>query len=177
VLETSALEKKQLQLDCAPVDLHALIKAAVNSVELIRQEQQAAITLRLRATEHLISGDETHLMAAICSLLDNALKYSDGPARITISSANEGRDILISIADEGVGIDIEARNQLFEPFFRANTGNLHNVKGYGIGLSYVKSIIDGHHGKISVNSTPGKGSEFILRIPFINGQAHEHTAG
>jgi signal transduction histidine kinase len=169
VLETSALDKQQMQLDHEPLDLHTVIRNAVKSFDLIRKEQGASIKLFLNASTHSIHGDETHLTAAICNLLDNAFKYSTEAAQITVTTANQGKHIMFSIADKGIGINLETKHQLFERFFRGHTGNLHNVKGYGIGLSYVKSIAEAHGGSISVKSTVGEGSEFILILPFSHG--------
>lgn len=171
VLETSALDKKQLQLDRKQVDLHMLIRSAVKSFDLIRKEQGASIELFLLAQTHTIYADETHITAAISSLLDNAFKYSKQTVHITITTNNRNKHILLSIADKGIGIDPETKHQLFERFFRGNTGNLHNVKGYGIGLSYVKTIIEAHGGSISVKSSVGEGSEFILILPYSYGNS------
>ncbi len=165
VLQTSSLERKQLQLDKKEIDLHAAIRSAVDNLELIRQEQKATIELYLEADQHMIYADETHIQSVIYSLADNAFKYSNGPAHITISSRNVDNGIIVWIADKGIGFDAATKQQVFERFFRAHTGNLHDVKGYGIGLSYVKSIIEAHGGTISVESKPGKGSEFIIILP------------
>jgi signal transduction histidine kinase len=169
VLETSALDKEQMQLDKKEFDIHQVIRSAVKSFDLIRKEQNASIELSLTAEAHMIFGDETHITAAICSLLDNAFKYSKAPARIAITTTNKGNTVLVSIADKGIGIDMETKHQLFERFFRGNTGNLHDVKGYGIGLSYVKTIVEVHGGSISVKSSVGEGSEFILILPYTHG--------
>ncbi len=169
VLETSALDKQQMQLERKQVDLHTAIRSAVKSLELISKEKGASIELFLSAPIHTIDGDETYLTAAIGNLLDNAFKYSKEAPHITISTHNKGNDILLSIADKGIGIDLETKQQMFERFFRGHTGNLHDVKGYGIGLSYVKTIIEAHGGSISVKSTVAEGSEFILILPYSYG--------
>jgi signal transduction histidine kinase len=165
VLQTSSLEKKQLELDKKKMDLHQAILSAVQSLELIQAEQQAAIRLSLEASNHTVYADETHIQSMLFSLLDNAFKYSDGPADILISTVNAGNNIILSIADKGIGLDAEAKQLVFERFFRAATGDLHNVKGYGIGLSYVKSVIEAHEGSVRVESKPGEGSQFILTLP------------
>ncbi|MES2332706.1 MAG: HAMP domain-containing sensor histidine kinase [Bacteroidota bacterium] len=169
VLETSALDTEQMQLDKKQVDLHLAIRAAVKSFDLIRKEQGASIEFYPTALIHMINGDETHINAAIRSLLDNAFKYSKEPAQITITTTNQGKNIQLSIADKGIGIDLETKHQLFDRFFRGHTGNLHDVKGYGIGLSYVKAIVEAHGGSISVKSKVGEGSEFILILPYSYG--------
>ena len=165
VLQVSALKKQQLQLDKKEMDVHAAIHSVIQNLELIITEQKATITIQLLADKHLIIADEAHFESVLFSMLDNAFKYSNGPAQITITTYNVKNQIAISIADKGIGLDIETKELIFERFFRANTGNLHNVKGYGIGLSYVKSIIEAHDGTITVNSSEGKGSEFIILIP------------
>ncbi|MEO8173129.1 MAG: HAMP domain-containing sensor histidine kinase [Sediminibacterium sp.] len=169
VLETSALDKEQMQLDQKSLYLHTVIRNAVKSFDLIRKEQGASIQLFLDAPIHTILGDDTQITAAICNLLDNAFKYSTEPAQITLTTGNQGKNITLSIADKGIGINLETKQQLFERFFRAHTGNLHDVKGYGIGLSYTKTILEAHGGSISVKSTVGEGSEFILILPYSYG--------
>ena len=168
VLLTSVLEQKQLPLERKEMDVHAAINSALASLELIKQELSVTIDLSLKAGSHTINADETHIMSVIYSLVDNAIKYSDGPAHITIATRNTGNDILISFTDKGIGFDVETKKLIFDRFFRANTGNLHKVKGYGIGLSYVKAIIETYDGTIVVNSVVGKGSEFILQLPCTN---------
>ncbi|MES2005395.1 MAG: HAMP domain-containing sensor histidine kinase [Bacteroidota bacterium] len=165
VLQTSALEKKQLQLEKKETDLHLAIQSAIQNLELIRIEKRATITLFLNANRHRVYADETHMESVIYSLVDNAFKYSDGPAYITITTSNKNGMIQVAVADKGIGLDVETRGLIFERFFRANTGNLHEVKGFGIGLSYVKTIIEEHSGTITVQSTIGKGTEFILQLP------------
>jgi signal transduction histidine kinase len=169
VLETSALDKEQLQLDKKELNLHTIIHAAVKSFALISKEQGASVKLVLAAPVHTIYGDETHISAAICSLLDNAFKYSKEAAEVTITTNSQDKHITVSIADKGIGIDLQTKHQLFERFFRGHTGNLHDVKGYGIGLSYVKAIVDAHGGSISVKSAVGEGSEFVLILPYSYG--------
>lgn len=169
VLETSALDKEQLQLGKKELDLHTVIRSAVRSFDLISKEQGASVKLFLNAPKHMIYGDETHLTAVIGSLLDNAFKYSKQAPQITITTNSQDKHLSLSIADHGIGIDLQTKHQLFERFFRGHTGNLHDVKGYGIGLSYVKAIVEAHGGSISVKSTVGEGSEFILILPYSYG--------
>jgi signal transduction histidine kinase len=169
VLETSALDKEQLQLDKKQLDLHTVIRSAVKSFDLISKEQGASVKLFLNAPMHSIYGDQTHITAAVGSLLDNAFKYSKEAAQVTITTNSQDKHMSLSIADKGIGIDMQTKRQLFERFFRGHTGNLHDVKGYGIGLSYVKAIVEAHGGSISVKSTVGEGSEFVLILPYSYG--------
>jgi two-component system phosphate regulon sensor histidine kinase PhoR len=165
VLQTAAIDKKQLQLTKTIIDVHAVIRASVQSFELITTTQNAMLRLSLDAQEHTMYGDETHITGILYSLIDNALKYSVAPADITISTMNSGSNIAISVADKGIGLDADAKKLVFERFFRAHTGDLHEVKGYGIGLSYVKSMTEEHDGTIHVESKPGKGSAFVVTFP------------
>lgn len=165
LLRTAAINTKHSKDHKQVIDLHELIRTAVQNMDLIREKQKATIELFLEAQTHDIRADQAQMESVIYSLADNAFKYSDGPAHITIRTQNKGNNIMISFQDKGIGMDIETRGMIFERFFRAHTGNLHNVKGYGIGLSYVKTVVEAHRGTITVNTSPGNGSEFILLIP------------
>ncbi len=167
LLQTAAIKTKQGQDNRQEIDLHQLIRNAVQNIDLIREEQKATIELDLQAKAHHILADQTQIEGVLYSLADNAFKYTEGPAHITIRTENRGNQIMISFRDNGIGMDVETKGMIFERFFRAHTGNLHDVKGYGIGLSYVKTVIDAHGGTITVNTAPGKGSEFILLIPCV----------
>lgn len=165
VLETSLVDKEQIQMERKEVDLHKMIRETVKSFDLIKKEQEASIELSLQANEHIIYADETHMNAAICNLLDNAFKYAKGRAEIKLTTSNTGRSIALAIADKGIGIGPEAKQQVFDRFFRGHTGDVHKVKGYGIGLSYAKTIIETHGGTITLKSKVGEGSEFIILLP------------
>lgn len=165
VLQTAAIDKKQLQLSKTIIDVHDAISAAVNSFGLISSLQHATIQLSFNAGEHTMYGDETHVTGIFYSLIDNAIKYSVAPAEISITTTNVGQEIIITVADKGIGIDANSKKMIFERFFRAHTGDLHDVKGYGIGLSYAKSMTEEHGGTIHVESKPGEGSQFILTFP------------
>jgi len=165
ILQASLLEKKQLTLQRKRLNLHELITRTVDRFSLIQEHRQGAITLALEAARHEIEGDETHIENSIFNLLDNAFKYAEAQPEVTITTCNKGNYILLSIIDNGIGIDRPTRHLVFERFFRAHTGNLHTVKGFGIGLSYVRSVAEAHSGSITVHSILHKGSTFTLQLP------------
>lgn len=166
ILQTSLLEQKKLSLDKKTMDIHAAIKRATEGFELIRQEKGGVISLVLSAKNHHIVADEPHIVNTIYNLLDNAFKYTEKEPHILITTSNIGNAIALTIKDNGIGFTAETKSLLFERFFRAHTGNLHNVKGFGIGLSYVKSVVEAHNGQLTVNSNLNKGSEFTLQLPY-----------
>ena len=118
-----------------------------------------------RADNKLVFGDKTHLTNILVNLLDNANKYSDSAPEIMIRLYNKGGDISVAVQDRGIGMTKEATTHIFQKFYRVPTGNIHNVKGFGLGLAYVKNMVELHHGTISVESEPGKGSKFTITLP------------
>ena len=126
------------------------------------------LTLHLKAPRHQISGDEVHISNIIFNLLDNAMKYSKDPMRIDIETGNSGSMLTIKVKDNGIGMSKDTQAHIFEKFYRAHTGNIHNVKGFGLGLSYVKAMVEAHGGRVRVESTIGKGSTFIVMLPTVN---------
>ncbi len=165
VLQTVKAERREFELNKEMIDLHELIKTIVDSFNVNAKNQKGEIKLDLVAAKHTISADKHHLTNVIFNLLDNAVKYSDKSPVITITTANEENKLLLSVADQGIGIKKEYLSKIFDKFFRVPSGNIHTVKGFGLGLSYVKSIAKLHHWKIKVKSEPGNGSTFTLVIP------------
>jgi two-component system phosphate regulon sensor histidine kinase PhoR len=167
ILQAALMDRQEVQLSKAPVHVHELIKDVISNYTLQLQEIEGRIELDLNADLDLINGDEVHFRNLISNLVDNAVKYSKGKLVLRISSANTGKNLVLKFEDNGIGMSKETVRRIFEKFYRAHTGNLHNVKGFGLGLSYVKTIIDAHDGRIRVDSSPGKGSSFTLEIPFM----------
>ncbi len=160
VLQMALLEKGELMLDKKTVELKSLLENCINTQQLQIQNKKAKVVLNANE-EVSFSGDEFHLMNAFTNLLDNALKYSGENCEITISLNKQGE---ISFKDNGIGIHKAVQEKIFEKFYRAQGGNLHDVKGFGLGLSYVKSIIEAHGGTIELKSEKNKGSEFIIKL-------------
>lgn len=166
VLQMSLIEKSDFQLMPIKTDLHQLINDAVIKMQLLAEQKSAAISSNLKADFTVFNVDEVHFTNIIVNLLENALKYSKENPVINISTENTKSGIEILVKDNGIGMTKEQQTKVFEKFFRATKGNIHNVKGFGLGLSYVKAILDQHNGNVFVKSKLGEGSEFKLFLPF-----------
>ena len=162
VLATARIGKGQIELDIKLQELHEIIGEVSDSV---KAELEENFTLDLNATKTTINADRMHLMNVIRNLVDNAIKYSGKPAKIKVSTRNENNLLIVSILDKGIGIPKDALPKIFNKFYRVPTGNLHNVRGFGLGLNYVKEIINLHKWKIVVDSEIGVGSVFEINIP------------
>lgn len=165
ILQTAVLEKGQMNLNFNPVNMHEIIERAVNSKQLLASEKGGTIELQLKATKPDLIGDRTHLTNIMGNLLDNALKYNLHPPKIIINTVNQNGSLLIRVQDNGIGISKSNQKKIFEKLYRVPTGNLHDFKGFGLGLSYVKATTELHNGTISVDSELGKGSTFTIRLP------------
>ncbi len=165
VLNMSKLERNEMKLFLKETNMRELIKGVSNSVRLIVEERNGTLTEEFNAKKFHIKVDEFHISNALINLLDNANKYSEEKPEIKISTENEGNWYVIAISDKGMGMEPQNKLKIFEKFFREETGNIHNVKGQGLGLSYVKKIIELHKGQILVDSEKGKGSTFTIKLP------------
>lgn len=168
VLRISKLEKNELNINKDREDLHSLIEDAIMHVELIVEDRQGFVHSHLEAERSTVLANETHFTNVIVNVLDNAIKYSEEPPKIDVYTENVGNSILLKIIDQGNGMSKQVQKRVFEKFYREHTGNVHNVKGHGLGLAYVKRIIDDHQGHISVESEKGKGSTFTIKLPLIS---------
>lgn len=166
ILQAALMERQELRLSKSPLDVHELISDVASNYTLQLQEIEGRIELNLTAKYNVINGDEVHFRNLVSNLIDNAVKYSKEKLVLKISSFNSGKNLVLRFEDNGIGMSKETVRRIFEKFYRAHTGNLHNVKGFGLGLSYVKTIIDAHEGKIKVDSSMGKGSVFTLEVPY-----------
>ncbi len=165
ILQSALLEKQELQLTLRPIHVHELITDVLENFQLQLQEKEGKVSLQLNAKQDVIEADEVHFTNLITNLVDNAVKYSRDQLTITITTHSTSRNLVIRIEDNGIGMNKETSKRIFEKFYRAHTGNIHNVKGFGLGLSYVKTVMDAHEGKVKVESTVGKGSAFTLEFP------------
>jgi two-component system phosphate regulon sensor histidine kinase PhoR len=164
VLNVARIEKNDFKLEKKPLDVNEMIAVVVDSMELKLQKYNAKITLQLDAQNAIISADELHFSNVIYNLIDNAIKYSINEPEINISTQNKNGQITIKVADKGIGMSRDQQTKIFEQFYRIPTGNLHDVKGFGLGLSYVNTVVKRLNGMISVRSEKEKGSEFELKF-------------
>jgi len=167
VLQMAVFNEGKLKLKFTEIDLNNIVSQAASNFEIRVTNSNGTLETSLLATNPVIRGDEVHITNLIFNLLDNAEKYSKEIPRIEISTENKSNWVIVQIKDYGIGISKENLTQIFERFYRIPTGNVHNVKGFGLGLSYVKRIVEEHHGKIKVESTVGKGTKFRIYFPVI----------
>jgi two-component system phosphate regulon sensor histidine kinase PhoR len=166
VLNVAKLDKEKLVLKKEVLDLHELIEEAKDSFEFNQQEDGGKINIELNASSGELNADPVHITNVIYNLIDNAIKYCANVPEVTVRTSNDKKGVTIEISDNGIGIKREDLKMIFDKFYRVPTGNIHNVKGFGLGLYYVKLIVESHNGKIDVKSTIGKGTTFTLWFPY-----------
>jgi two-component system phosphate regulon sensor histidine kinase PhoR len=171
VLQMAQIDRQEFSLKLADIDLHEVIRNAIEYINLQVEKREGTVRAELLAERFVVQGDLTHLSNIINNLLDNANKYSPDKPYITVQTRNVPSGVEVVVSDKGIGMNKEVKKHIFEKFYRVHTGNLHDVKGFGLGLSYVKAIVDAHRGTVDVRSEPGKGSSFILFLPFRQGSA------
>jgi two-component system phosphate regulon sensor histidine kinase PhoR len=165
VLQMAHTDHKKVHLNLETVDLHELIQQSMEQLRMNSKEKSIAFVLQLEAPCSLIKADKIHLGNVLYNLLDNAIKYSGDEVRIQIQTSVRKKGLELSISDNGIGMNKEQMKRIFDKFYRVPTGNIHNVKGFGLGLHYVKNIVSGHGWKIKVESTAGRGSCFRILFP------------
>ena len=168
MLDIAAFENKEIELSKEKININDLVNDVIVS-EKQKTAKQATITFDNNCHTDAIRADRLHLRNVLINLVDNAIKYSNGPVEVNINCHINGDDLIISVKDHGIGIPAAHLGLIFDKFHRVPTGNVHAVKGTGLGLSYVKYIVEAHGGTITVKSEINKGSEFIVSIPLGNG--------
>jgi two-component system phosphate regulon sensor histidine kinase PhoR len=165
VLQIAAIEKQDLNLNLEQLNIHELIQSLIENMKIQIESRGGRITAILSAAICEVKGDETHVTNCIMNLLDNANKYSAESPNIIVRTESHQNQLSITVQDHGIGMSKETQKHVFEKFYRLPTGNRHDVKGFGLGLSYVKSMIEAHSGTVGVESTIGKGSKFTINLP------------
>lgn len=172
VLHITLVDRGDFSMKMRPVDIHKIIEDGLKPYRLLIRQQKGSVVKNLLAENSNMMADSGHLENVVSNLVDNAIKYSIGSPEIFIETSNNGNGIYISVEDKGIGINAEHKEDIFKRFFRVPTGDIHDAKGFGLGLYYVKTVVEAHHGKITVKSQPGKGSRFEVFLPFENQQAN-----
>ncbi len=165
ILQISSLDKKEMEFSFSELDMHSLIKRSIETIEIQVEGRNGNIFFYPEAGDPLVYGDREHLTNLVHNLLDNANKYSVEEPEITVSTRNTDGFFVLSVSDKGIGMSRAVQAKIFDRFYRQSGGNLHNVKGFGLGLSYVKAIVEAHNGDIKVYSESGKGTNFEVFLP------------
>lgn len=165
VLQTAVFDQGKMKLKFKNIDINDLVSAALNNFEIQVRKRGGKIDWSPEAENSLINVDEVHFTNVVSNLLDNAIKYSKEIPEIRVETRNENASVIFSVKDNGIGISEENKKRIFERFYRVPTGNIHNVKGFGLGLSYVKKVVELHHGSIDVSSELNKGTIFVVKVP------------
>ena len=166
ILQIASLDKKEIDFRFEKTSLHSIIERAIETIDIQVQQKQGKVRTMLSASDDLVYGDAEHLTNLVHNLLDNAIKYSQEYPDIAVSTENRQGGVILSVEDKGIGMSKSVQSKIFERFYRQASGNVHDVKGFGLGLNYVRAIVDAHKGNISVSSEPGKGSRFDIFLPF-----------
>jgi|TARA_B110000240_G_scaffold198344_1_gene258533 two-component system phosphate regulon sensor histidine kinase PhoR len=167
VLRISRLEKNQLDIAKETVDIHDIIEHAITHVSLLVNDKRGTIETHFHAITAEISGNEFHLTNVIVNILENAIKYSITPPKINVYTESTNKFFIVEIKDEGIGMSKSVQKSVFNKFYREQKGNIHDIKGHGLGLAYVKEIVEKHHGTVFVESEKGEGSTFTVKLPLI----------
>jgi|SRR5690554_4291577 two-component system phosphate regulon sensor histidine kinase PhoR len=168
VLRMAKLERNQLDINLQEMSVEDLIRKSVSNIRFMVENSNGTIFEEYKAVDSIIEGDAFHLVNALNNILDNARKYSKESPEIFVKTYNEDNFVVVEIRDKGIGMAKSVLKKIFEQFYREETGNIHNVKGHGLGLAYVKKIVDLHKGEVHAESEPGKGSAFFVKLPVKN---------
>lgn len=165
VLSMTALERGEIPLQKTELNFHQLIRDSLKCISIQIENKQGDLKLNLNAERFMIMGDKTHLTNALCNLIDNAIKYSNGKPELLIQTFNSDQNLMVVVSDKGIGIEKEYQKKVFDKFFRVPTGDVHDVKGFGLGLAYIKKIVELHGGTIELESVKEKGTTFTITLP------------
>jgi two-component system phosphate regulon sensor histidine kinase PhoR len=165
ILQIASLDKKEIQFRFENVSMHKILDHVIDAMDIQVQQKNGKVLKSFDAGDPMIFGDQEHLSNLVNNLLDNAVKYSPDTPEITIKTRNEDKGFVFSVEDKGIGMTKAVQSKIFERFYRQTSGNVHDVKGFGLGLNYARAIIDAHKGTINVMSEPGKGSRFEVFLP------------
>lgn len=165
VLQLNALERNEVFLHKSLFDFHELIQTAVKRMQIQIENAACSVELALNAKNSLVNGDKQQLLSVIFNLIDNAIKYANGSLLLSIETRNVNNTLVIIVSDNGIGIDTQYQQKIFEKYFRVPSQDEYHIKGFGLGLAYIKRIIELHHGQIDLHSQKGKGTSFILSLP------------
>ncbi len=165
VLQMAKLDKESIELKKEPVNVHDVVQEVVRGMQGALLDKHVTVELNLTAEQPVIQADKLHLTNVIYNLLDNAIKYSAENPQVNISVKQSDKSILLEVQDNGIGVKEDDQKKIFQKFFRVSTGNVHNVKGFGLGLNYVKQIVEVHRGKITIKSRLGEGCTFRIYLP------------
>jgi two-component system phosphate regulon sensor histidine kinase PhoR len=167
ILQAAQLDVNQVLKDKVPLSVHEVLGRLQDKFALQLEEKNAVLEMQLDAVKDDVSGHPVHFVNMLSNLLDNALKYSkdDVAPHIVVKTYNQKKNIIISIEDNGIGMSKDTLSKIFDKFYRAHTGDIHNVKGFGLGLNYTRKMVEAHLGQIAVESSLGKGSRFIITLP------------
>jgi two-component system phosphate regulon sensor histidine kinase PhoR len=166
ILQIASLDKKEIEFRFENVSINTIIKHAIETIDIQVQQRNGVIKLLPDASDPIIYGDSEHLTNLVNNLLDNAIKYSPESPEIGVETKASERGVVLSVEDKGIGMTKAVQSKIFERFYRQSSGNIHDVKGFGLGLNYARAIISAHRGTINVFSEPGKGSRFEIFLPF-----------
>lgn len=164
VLRLAMLDRRELEMQYESIDMHDLIEKVADRLTLKVESRNGSMSLDLSAKQHLVRVDIKQMEAVIQNLLDNALKYSPKDPKIKVTTTNAGRDLIVSVIDNGMGMKPETQRYIFDRFYRSETGNVHNIKGHGLGLAFVKGVLLMHNSRIQVKSALGQGSTFTFNL-------------
>ncbi|MEM6394810.1 MAG: HAMP domain-containing sensor histidine kinase [Bacteroidota bacterium] len=165
VLQMAKIDRKKVRLKISLVDINEVVESAATNISLQVEPKGGTVRTLLEADNAIVEGDQTHLVSVINNLLDNANKYTPEKPKIVVETKQHKNGVLVSVSDNGIGMNKETRKRIFDPFYRVFNGNRHDVKGFGLGLAYVKNIIEQHGGTIKVKSAPERGSKFTIFLP------------